>query len=316
MALVAISALPSSAVIASSDILPTVVSGTTKKITAGVLRTQLFAFAAADPLNIGPLTAVGNSTVTGTLSGITTLTAAVVHATTPSVFDDTLKANTLILGASGGGIEEWFTNGAATILVNFNGYAGGTTQFRSFIVYDGKNTNLFSIVGATGTVTISTGNLTFGAANSRIVPGATSFAIRNTTNAANNFVIDNSGNVIILGTLASAAITAPSLVISTGGISLNGTSAGIRPGPTSFIIRNNADSTTNFTFSDAGVLTSQGSVGIVVGSFNAAAGTTANASLNIPHGVAPTSPNNGDMWTTTAGAFIRINGVTKTFTLT
>lgn len=208
MALVAISALPSSAVIASSDILPTVVSGTTKKITAGVLRTQLFAFAAADPLNIGPLTAVGNSTVTGALSGITTLTAAVVHATTPSVFDDTLKANTLMLGAGGGGIEEWFTNGPGTILVNFNGYLGGTTQFRSFIVYDGKNTNLFSIVGATGTVTISTGNLTFGAANSRIVPGATSFAIRNTTNAANNFVIDNSGNVIILGSITGDSLHA------------------------------------------------------------------------------------------------------------
>jgi hypothetical protein len=46
------------------------------------------------------------------------------------------------------------------------------------------------------------------------------------------------------------------------------------------------------------------------------ASTTARASLNIPHGAAPTSPVNGDMWTTTAGAFIQINGVTKTFTLT
>lgn len=41
-----------------------------------------------------------------------------------------------------------------------------------------------------------------------------------------------------------------------------------------------------------------------------AAGTTARASLNIPHGVAPTTPVNGDMWTTTAGLFVRINGVT------
>ena len=45
------------------------------------------------------------------------------------------------------------------------------------------------------------------------------------------------------------------------------------------------------------------------------AGTTGRSSLRIPHGVAPTAPVNGDMWTTTAGAFIRINGVTKTFTL-
>lgn len=39
--------------------------------------------------------------------------------------------------------------------------------------------------------------------------------------------------------------------------------------------------------------------------------TTATASINLPHGVAPTSPVNGDEWTTTAGAFHRINGITK-----
>jgi hypothetical protein len=38
-----------------------------------------------------------------------------------------------------------------------------------------------------------------------------------------------------------------------------------------------------------------------------ASGTGA-ASINIPHGAAPTSPNNGDCWTTTGGLFCRING--------
>lgn len=38
--------------------------------------------------------------------------------------------------------------------------------------------------------------------------------------------------------------------------------------------------------------------------------TTGSASFNVPHGVAPTTPVNGDFWTTTAGAFIRINGST------
>lgn len=47
------------------------------------------------------------------------------------------------------------------------------------------------------------------------------------------------------------------------------------------------------------------------------AGTTSNAPIRLPHGVAPTSPVDGDMWTTSAGGlFIRINGVTKTVTLT
>ncbi len=40
------------------------------------------------------------------------------------------------------------------------------------------------------------------------------------------------------------------------------------------------------------------------------AGTTALASINVPHGAAPTSPVNGDMWTTTAGLFVQINGST------
>lgn len=40
------------------------------------------------------------------------------------------------------------------------------------------------------------------------------------------------------------------------------------------------------------------------------ASTTTRAGLNVPHGSAPSSPVNGDMWTTTAGLFVRINGAT------
>ena len=37
---------------------------------------------------------------------------------------------------------------------------------------------------------------------------------------------------------------------------------------------------------------------------------TSSAGLRLPHGTAPTTPVNGDMWTTTAGLYVRINGVT------
>lgn len=40
--------------------------------------------------------------------------------------------------------------------------------------------------------------------------------------------------------------------------------------------------------------------------------TAEHASLTVPHGVAPTIPANGDIWTTTGGVYIRINGVTRT----
>lgn len=57
-----------------------------------------------------------------------------------------------------------------------------------------------------------------------------------------------------------------------------------------------------------------GNVGLMIANPTARlhikASTTSFASLRIPHGAAPTSPNDGDIWTTTAGLFVRINGVT------
>lgn len=52
------------------------------------------------------------------------------------------------------------------------------------------------------------------------------------------------------------------------------------------------------------------------GKLTLTATTTSRASLNVPHGTAPSSPVNGDIWTTTSGLLVRINGVTKTVTLT
>lgn len=42
-------------------------------------------------------------------------------------------------------------------------------------------------------------------------------------------------------------------------------------------------------------------------------GTTAAASLLMGHGAAPTTPANGDMWSTTSGLFMRVNGTTRQF---
>jgi hypothetical protein len=38
--------------------------------------------------------------------------------------------------------------------------------------------------------------------------------------------------------------------------------------------------------------------------------TAANASLNLPEGAAPTSPADGDIWTTTLGMYVQIAGST------
>jgi len=46
------------------------------------------------------------------------------------------------------------------------------------------------------------------------------------------------------------------------------------------------------------------------GKITGPAGTSSGAPLNIPQGGAPSAPVNGDIWTTSAGIFIRINGAT------
>lgn len=43
----------------------------------------------------------------------------------------------------------------------------------------------------------------------------------------------------------------------------------------------------------------------------ATAPTTSSASITLPHGTTPTTLVNGDMWTTTAGVYARINGATR-----
>ena len=48
----------------------------------------------------------------------------------------------------------------------------------------------------------------------------------------------------------------------------------------------------------------------VAGELTTAAASTAGAGLNLPPGAAPTSPKNGDIWTTSSGLFAQINGST------
>ena len=47
------------------------------------------------------------------------------------------------------------------------------------------------------------------------------------------------------------------------------------------------------------------------GKLTTPAATESQASLNLPHGIAPTSPIDGDLWTTTGGIYSRINGYTR-----
>jgi len=50
--------------------------------------------------------------------------------------------------------------------------------------------------------------------------------------------------------------------------------------------------------------------GTMTGGLTTVASATGGAGLNVPHGTAPTSPVNGDIWTTSTDALVRLGGVT------
>jgi hypothetical protein len=54
----------------------------------------------------------------------------------------------------------------------------------------------------------------------------------------------------------------------------------------------------------------QKSGGTLTGELVTVASATGGAGLNLPQGTAPTSPNNGDLWTTSGGLYVRIAGST------
>jgi hypothetical protein len=58
-------------------------------------------------------------------------------------------------------------------------------------------------------------------------------------------------------------------------------------------------------------ITDDGSTVTSTRPYIAPAATTSIPSVRMPHGTAPTSPTNGDLWTTTGGVYARVNGVTK-----
>lgn len=317
MALVALSALPSSALIAASDISPFVISGTTKKMTQGAYRTAMFAFAQSDPLNTGSLTAVGNSTITGTLSGISTLTATTgvfTNLTVPTAAQPNIRSvgdltvpSLIVTNTFAGallGVDAGVTNTTTFLTVSINnstkqaifGFDGSGGEGSFF----GSLTNHPVAIRANNTKWLSlgvTGTLSMLAAVSQIVPGATSLSFRNNANNADNLLIVDGGTATFRGAVSIG-----------GNITMAAASAKILRGATSLSIRDSADTTDLMLFNSSGIT--------LTNSLITAVSVTGGAGLNIPHGVAPTSPVNGDMWSTTTTLNFRLNGVTKSVTLT
>ncbi|KKL74331.1 hypothetical protein LCGC14_2065960, partial [marine sediment metagenome] len=139
-------------------------------------------------------------------------------------------------------------------------------------------------VTSLGTLTALTvsGTITMTAGISKIVPGVTSWGVRNNADGADNIIITNAGAVTFRSTVGGiTTLTATTLAgtLSTA-------------------------AQTNIT--SLGTLTSLTLSGLLLTVLSA----TGGAGFRMPHGAAPTTPTNGEMWTTTAGVYVRINGAT------
>lgn len=71
-----------------------------------------------------------------------------------------------------------------------------------------------------------------------------------------------------------------------------------------------AAATTGFPTVISGSVATFGGTASFAGLVTTVASATGGSGLRLPHGAAPSAPVDGDMWTTSAGLFVRINGVT------
>ena len=121
-----------------------------------------------------------------------------------------------------------------------NGTAAVTTQFGLKVLDQTAGATNYAIFTGTGDVSLGD-RLVFRPAASKIVPGATSFSLRNTADSADNFILLNAGDATL-----RTKLTLPGPVVFTTAASK------IVPGATSFSLRNTADSADNFILLDAG----------------------------------------------------------------
>lgn len=105
-----------------------------------------------------------------------------------------------------------------------------------------------------GAITMS-GALTMSAAVSQLIPGATSFAVRDSANANNNLLVSNAG---LLTVRAGLTVTSGSTTL--GGDLKFSSTQNIVPGAATLIFRNNADNANNVIIADAGGVTFRGAL--------------------------------------------------------
>ncbi len=153
-------------------------------------------------------------------------------------------------------------------------------------------------LGASGTVTAAAGTLTGTVLNATVVTSSLTAVGTITTGVWNAGAVTSSGAGVFTSTISASGL-AGSLLSSANPV-INGTAA---PGTSAIPSRQDHVHPTDTSRAPLASPTFTGKV-------TTAATATGGAGFNLPHGTAPSAPVNGDVWTTTAGMYARINGTT------
>ena len=162
------------------------------------------------------------------------------------------------------------TNLTGPITVTGNETVTGNLTVNGTTTLAGTTTGALSTgaVSAGGDLTIlSAFRLLFGAAVSKLVPGATSFSIRNNADNADNLLISNAGAATVR---AGLTVTAGGETITAGGLTVTGApdvtlgtaASRIVPGATSLSFRNNANNADNLILTNGGLATLRNALSI------------------------------------------------------
>ena len=344
MATVKISALPGPATLASDTLFPVVVSSgpTTQKSTLAALRTIIFSGGsgfASDVLGV----AAGGTGVSGTPTNgqiligngtgftLASLTAGTNVTITPG-------SGTITISASGGGglsdgdYGDIVVSGSGTVMSIDTGVIVNADINAAAAIAYSKLTLTGAIVNAdisasaaiaysklALTSAILNADLAGSIADTKLSTISTSGKVSNSATTAtaintNSAIVARDGSGNFAATTITAALTgnASTATALQTGRTINGTTF---DGTGNITVTAAAGTLTGATL-NAGVtassLTSVGTLTVLTlsGLLTTVASATGSAGIRLPHGAAPTTPTNGDVWTTTTGLFARINGST------
>lgn len=267
----------------------------------------------------------GNTVVAGTLGVTGATTLAAVSATTGTFNGATNLLVNLDRAASNLRDLQFSTAGVARLTIRANATAETGSNAGSNLEIIARTDA--GAVSSITTYTRSTGdwslpaNLTVTGIGTFTANASTGVLRALQTNAANQTVVNliNSSaglNEFVALSFSANNSTPAETIFGRQRLILDGITASSESSSFDWQTRSAGTLATRMTLSSAGNLTVTGNAAVGGATVSSSTGlitpvgTTALSSLRIPHGAAPTSPVNGDMWTTTAGLYVRINGST------